>query len=268
VIRGFRALPIAATISHHDNDEARERIAMMKWIAAPSAAALAVMAWLPMSGHPARAQSAPAPLYISAVDLDINPSSMTKFLAALQPDGAAMIQEAGAHEFVSTTGQKDPNHVFIFEVYSNAAAYDAHQKTAAYNKFVAISMLMLKNYNIRPFTAVAMNVNPAAQPGPGPFFVNQVELDIVPAQFDQFLTAAKANATAALQDPGVREFDIAVSQTDPHHLLFFEIYDNAAAHDAHRATDHVKAYQSATKDMVSKRAVTPLNSVQTLAKSQ
>ena len=46
---------------------------MMKWIAAASAAALAVLAWLPMSGHPARAQSAPAPLYISAVDLEINP---------------------------------------------------------------------------------------------------------------------------------------------------------------------------------------------------
>jgi quinol monooxygenase YgiN len=242
---------------------------MLQSIAARFAVTAIAMAWLlPMNGHEARAQSAPAPLYISAVDLDINPSSMTKFLAALQPDGAAMIQEPGAREFVSTVAQKDPNHVFIFEVYTNAAAYDAHQKTVAYNKFVALSMLMLKNYNIRPFTAVAMNVNSAAQPGPGPFFVNQVELDIVPAQFDQFISAAKDSATAALQDPGVREFNIAVSQTDPHHLMLFEVYDNSAAHDAHVATDHVKAYQAATKDMVSKRAVTQLSSVSTLTKSQ
>jgi (4S)-4-hydroxy-5-phosphonooxypentane-2,3-dione isomerase len=241
---------------------------MMKWIAAPSAAALAVLAWLPMNGHPARAQAVPAPLYISAVDLEINPSSMTKFLAALQPDGAAMIQEAGAREFVSTTGQKDPNHVFIFEVYTNAAAYDAHQKTAAYAKFVGLTMLMLKNYNIRPFTSVVMNTSSTAQAAPGPFFVNQIDLDVVPAQFDQFLSAAKANAAAAVQDPGVREFNIAVSQTDPHHLLFFEVYDNAAAHEAHVATDHFKAYQAATKDMVSKRTVSQLTSVQTLTKSQ
>jgi (4S)-4-hydroxy-5-phosphonooxypentane-2,3-dione isomerase len=240
---------------------------MMKWIAAPSAAALAVLAWLPMSGHEARAQSAPAPLYISAVDLEINPSSMIKFLAALQPDGAAMIQEPGAREFVASTGQKDTAHVFIFEVYTNAAAYDAHQKTAAYNKFVGLTMLMLKNYNIRPFTAVSMNVNPSAQAGPGPFYVNQVELDIVPAQFDAYMAAAKANATATMQDAGAREFDIAVLQTDPHHVLLFEVYDSAAAHDAHRQTDHVKAYQTTTKDMISKRTATELTTVQTLAKS-
>ena len=243
---------------------------MLKSIAARLAVTvLAMMAWLlPMRGHEARAQSAPAPLYISAVDLEINPSSMTKFLAALQPDGAAMIQEAGAREFDSTVGQKAPNHVFILEVYTNAAAYDAHQKTAAYNKFVAISMLMLKNYNIRPFASVAMNVNPSAQAGPGPFYVNQVDLDIVPAQFDAYMAAAKANATATMQDAGAREFDIAVSQTDPHHVLLFEVYDSAAAHDAHRQTDHVKAYQTTAKDMISKRTATELTTVQTLAKSQ
>jgi quinol monooxygenase YgiN len=243
---------------------------MLQSIAARFAVtALAMMAWLlPMRGHEARAQSAPAPLYISAVDLEINPSSMTKFLAALQPDGAAMIQEAGAREFVSTTAQKDPNHVFIFEVYTNAAAYDAHQKTVAYNKFVALSMLMLKNYNIRPFTAVAMNVNSAAKPGPGPFYANQADLDIVPAQFNAYMDALKTNATASMQDPGCREFDIAVSQTDPHHVLTFEVYDDAAAHDAHQATDHVKAYQTATKDMVSKSAITELTSIQMLTKSQ
>jgi quinol monooxygenase YgiN len=240
----------------------------MKWIAAPSAAALALLAWLPMSGHEARAQAAPAPLYISAVDLEISPSSMTKFLAALQPDGEAMIQEAGAHEFVATTGQKDTAHVFIFEVYTNAAAYDAHQKTVAYNKFVGLTMLMLKNYNIRPLTAVSMNVNPSAQAGPGPFYAIQSDLDIVPAQFNAYMDALKTNATASLQDAGSREFDIAVSQTDAHHVLTFEIYDNAAAHDAHLATDHAKAYQTATASMISKQTTTELTTVQSLTKAQ
>lgn len=241
---------------------------MLKSIAAWMAAVvLAGLAWLaPLSDHQARAQS--APLYISAVDLEINPASMTKFLAALQPDGAAMIQEPGAREFDSNVGQKDPNHVFIFEVYANAAAYDAHQKTAAYNKFVMTTMLMMKNYNIRPFTAAAMNKNSAAQPGPGPFFVNEAELEIVPAQIDKFMDAAKADGTGAVQETGCREFDIAVSHNDQNDVMLFEVYDNAAALAAHQATDNFKTYQAATKDMVSKRTETQLSSVQMLTKSQ
>ena len=35
------------------------------------------------------------------------------------------IKEAGTQEFVSSVGQKDKNHVFIFEVFNNSAAWDA-----------------------------------------------------------------------------------------------------------------------------------------------
>jgi quinol monooxygenase YgiN len=200
------------------------------------------------------------PFYISAVDLQISPSSMTKFLAALQTDGAGTIKEAGVHEFEAAIAQTDKNHVFILEVYNNAAAWDAHQKTSTYNKFVMTTMLMLKNYNIRPFTSVAMNRNAAAQPQTDPLFINLVELDIVPAQFDAFMAAAKANAAASMQDAGCREFDIAVSKKEPHHVMFFEVYDNEAALAAHQATDHFKTYDAATKTMVSKRVTTPLSS--------
>jgi quinol monooxygenase YgiN len=164
--------------------------------------------------------------------------------------------------------QKDPNHIFIFEVYSNVDAYNAHQKSAAYLKFVSLTMMMYKAYNIRPFASVSMNANPAAAPGAGPFFATETELDIVPSQFDAFVAAAKNEAAAAVKDPGVREIDIAVSQTDPHHLLSFELYDNAAARDAHQATDHFKAYQAATSAMVSNSTVTPLTSIETVTKPQ
>jgi (4S)-4-hydroxy-5-phosphonooxypentane-2,3-dione isomerase len=95
----------------------------------------------------------------------------------------------------------------------------------------------------------------------GPLFVNSVELDIVPAEFDKYIAAAKENGAAAVKEPGCREFNISVSQKDPHHVLLFEVYDNAAALDAHRTTDHFKKYQAATKDMVAKRNVQAYSSV-------
>lgn len=42
-------------------------------------------------------------------------------------------------------------------------------------------------------------------------------------------------------------------EDDPHHIMFFEVHDNAAALDVHRATDHVKKYQAATNNIVISR---------------
>jgi quinol monooxygenase YgiN len=106
--------------------------------------------------------------------------------------------------------------------------------------------------------SVALNGSSPVQAG---LLVNAVDLDIVPAQFDAFMAAAKVNGAGTPKDPGAHEFNIVVSQKDPHHVMFFEVYDNAAALDAHRATDHFKTYQAATKDMVAGRNVNQLSSI-------
>jgi (4S)-4-hydroxy-5-phosphonooxypentane-2,3-dione isomerase len=95
----------------------------------------------------------------------------------------------------------------------------------------------------------------------GPLLINAVNLDIVPAEFDKFMAVAKENGAASVHDPGCREFNIVVSKDDPHHVFFFEVYDDAAALDAHRATEHFKKYAAATKDMVAKRDVKQFSSV-------
>jgi len=95
----------------------------------------------------------------------------------------------------------------------------------------------------------------------GPLYINVIDLDIVPADIDKFIEAIKENGAAAVKEPGCREFNIAVSPKDPNHVLLFEVYDNAAALDAHRATDHFKKYQATTANMVAKREVRNFSSV-------
>ena len=89
----------------------------------------------------------------------------------------------------------------------------------------------------------------------GPLLINAVEYDIVPGQVDNFLAALKENGAASVKEPGCREFDIAVSQKDPNHVLIVEVYNDAAAAQAHRETDHFKKYAATTKDMIAKREV-------------
>jgi (4S)-4-hydroxy-5-phosphonooxypentane-2,3-dione isomerase len=95
-----------------------------------------------------------------------------------------------------------------------------------------------------------------------PLYINAVDIDVVPGQIDDYLAAVKENGAAAVkQEPGCREFNITVSQKDPNHVFIFEVYDNAAALDAHRQTDHFKKYAALTNEMVAKRDTHPLSSV-------
>jgi autoinducer 2-degrading protein len=249
--------------------EDRGMIEMPKSVVLPAAMLSLAAAFLLLPPYDQQAAAQTATPFVNAVDLQINPASMSKFLAALADDGAATIKEAGTQEFVSSVGQKDQNHVFIYEVFNSSAAWDAHQKTTTYAKFIGITMMMIKNYNIRPFVSVAMNKSGAPQPPTDPpLLISEEELDIANGQTDKFIAAAKADAAASVQDPGCREFNIALSQTKDGHVLMFAAFDNAAALQAHQATDHFKAYQAAVKELISTRIETPLSSVAVLTKSQ
>ena len=102
----------------------------------------------------------------------------------------------------------------------------------------------------------------------GRLHIAAVEYDIVPGQVDNFLAALKENGAASVKEPGCREFDIMVSQTDPNHVFILEVYDNAAAVEAHIATDHFKKYKAATAGMTTKREARLLSSVAMNMKGQ
>jgi (4S)-4-hydroxy-5-phosphonooxypentane-2,3-dione isomerase len=95
----------------------------------------------------------------------------------------------------------------------------------------------------------------------GPFYINAVDIDVVPGQIDAYLAALKENGAAAVHEPGCHEFNITVSPKDPNHVFLFEVYDNASAFEAHRATDHFKKYAATTKEMVAKRDARMFSSV-------
>jgi quinol monooxygenase YgiN len=108
--------------------------------------------------------------------------------------------------------------------------------------------------------AALMNHHEASAQGGG-VFVNAVDLDINPADMPKYLELAKENGANAVKEPGCREFNIHVSAKDPNHVFLYEVYDNAAALDAHRNTDHFKKYAAATKNMVVKRDVRAMSPI-------
>jgi len=99
----------------------------------------------------------------------------------------------------------------------------------------------------------------AAQPAG--LYVNAVDLDINPADMDAYMAALKENGAKAVTEPGCREFNIHVKADSPNHVFIYEVYDSAAALEAHRATDHFKKYAATTQKMVAKREPRAMTSV-------
>ena len=97
-------------------------------------------------------------------------------------------------------------------------------------------------------------------------YVNAVDLDIVPAERDNFLAAIKENGAAAAKEPGCHRFDILNLTSDPNHFLLYEVYDNEAALKAHRETEHFKKFIAAAGKMVAKRDARPMSVIASNAK--
>ena len=98
-------------------------------------------------------------------------------------------------------------------------------------------------------------------------YVNAVDVDILPGQIDNYLAALQENGAASVHEPGCRDFIITVSQKDPNHVFIFEVYDDAAAFEAHRQSDHFKKYAATAKDMIAKRDAHPLSLISLNMKS-
>jgi autoinducer 2-degrading protein len=121
------------------------------------ALALAGAAWMSFATPSQRAIAQSASLYINAVDLDIVPGEIDKFLAALKENGAASVKEPGCREFNIHVLANNPNHVFIYEIYDNEAALQSHRQTEHFKKYAAITANMVAKREVRAMASVALN---------------------------------------------------------------------------------------------------------------
>jgi autoinducer 2-degrading protein len=89
--------------------------------------------------------------------IDVVPGQIENYLPAIKEVGAATIKtEPGCSEFDITVSQKEPNRPFIFEVYDNAAGFDAHLKTDHYKKYAATAKDIVAKREVHPLSSIAM----------------------------------------------------------------------------------------------------------------
>lgn len=73
-----------------------------------------------------------------------------------------------------------------------------------------------------------------------------VTLDVYPERLEQFLAAIQENSERTFTDEeGCLYFDVTQDTKNPHHFIFYELYKDVAAIEAHRAAPHFAKWRQA-----------------------
>ena len=83
--------------------------------------------------------------FILAVDLQIKPENVEKFMAGLLANAKEARKEPGCRQFEALIDTSDPTKVMLFEVYDDEKAFEAHQQTPHFKKYMAEAVPLLAN---------------------------------------------------------------------------------------------------------------------------
>ena len=73
---------------------------------------------------------------VICVDFEIMPRHLDNFLGAMRKNAAQSHErEAGCQQFDVCQGQQNPNNIFLYEIYDNEAAFEAHKASPHYHQF-------------------------------------------------------------------------------------------------------------------------------------
>ena len=93
-------------------------------------------------------------------------------------------------------------------------------------------------------------------------FVVCVEFEIMPRHLDDFLVAMRKNAAQShALEAGCQQFDVCQDQQKPNTIFLYEIYDDAAAFEAHKAAPHYHEFNHSIDGMVVKKSVQFLQNI-------
>lgn len=81
-----------------------------------------------------------------------------------------------------------------------------------------------------------------------------VNCRIKPGKVEELMAALHANAAAArTTEPGCLQFDVLVDPVDPTRIMYYEVYRDQAAIEAHAQTDHHKRWYTVGPPMLDVR---------------
>lgn len=87
-------------------------------------------------------------------------------------------------------------------------------------------------------------------------FVVTVDFHIHPGQMDVFMPGMLANAKASLDlEEHCLQFDVCISNSDPHHVFLYEVYRRAEDFDVHLKMPHFLDFNAKSATQIVSKTV-------------
>jgi autoinducer 2-degrading protein len=89
-------------------------------------------------------------------------------------------------------------------------------------------------------------------------FSLMVQMEVRPGRRAEFLTGMAANAESSVRDePGCLRFDVCAVGSDENRFVLYELYTDAAAFEAHKASPHFARWRTVAEQVVVGQVNTP-----------
>jgi quinol monooxygenase YgiN len=82
-------------------------------------------------------------MFVLQVNIRIKPENVDAFMQKVDENAKAARSEAGCKQFDVLVDPKDKTRLMLYEVYQDEAAFEEHQKGAAFKKYVAEAVPLL-----------------------------------------------------------------------------------------------------------------------------
>jgi quinol monooxygenase YgiN len=93
--------------------------------------------------------------FVVIAEFEVKPDRLERFLELARTDASQSVaNEPGCHQFDVTLDREQPNRVVLYEVYADAAAFDAHVETPHLKAFRAGIEDLIVSRQVRRLTRV------------------------------------------------------------------------------------------------------------------
>jgi quinol monooxygenase YgiN len=90
--------------------------------------------------------------FVLVVAIRIKPESVDAFMSKLFDNAREARKEPGCRQFEVLVDPKDRTKIMLFEVYDDEKAFEAHQATAHFKKYIAEAVPLLASRERQVFT--------------------------------------------------------------------------------------------------------------------
>ena len=94
--------------------------------------------------------------FVLLVNIRIKPENVERFMKSLGENARAARKEAGCRQFEVLVDPKDKTKVVLFEVYDDEKAFESHQQTPHFKKYLAEAVPLLASRERRVLTKVTL----------------------------------------------------------------------------------------------------------------